>query len=140
MTKAEKEEQAEAIERLRDFLSPGDTVYTILRHVAKSGMSRLVSVVVIPEGEREPFDITTWVARALQVYKMDRDRHALRVQGCGMDAGFEVVYNLGRVMYPAGVVCAGLRCMSNDHSNGMRERRPDIMHPDSGYAFKHRWL
>ena len=46
MTKAKKAEQAEAIARLREWIKPGDTVYTILDHVSSSGMSRAIRVVL----------------------------------------------------------------------------------------------
>lgn len=34
-----KTEQAEAFARLRDWLKPGDTVYTVLDSVSRSGMT-----------------------------------------------------------------------------------------------------
>ena len=46
MTKAQKAEQAEAIAKLREWLKPGDTVYTVLEHVSASGMSRTIKVVI----------------------------------------------------------------------------------------------
>lgn len=46
MTKARKQEQTEAIAKLREWLKPGDTVYTILEHVSSSGMSRSIRVLV----------------------------------------------------------------------------------------------
>ena len=45
MTKAQMAERDEAIANLREILKPGDTVYTILRHVSKSGMSRVIDAV-----------------------------------------------------------------------------------------------
>ena len=41
-----KQERQDAIERLRSMLAPGDSVYTILRHVSRSGMSRSISLVI----------------------------------------------------------------------------------------------
>lgn len=35
MTKAQKQEQADAIAKLREWLKPGDTVYTVLEHVSQ---------------------------------------------------------------------------------------------------------
>ena len=40
-----------AITRLRELLAPGDTVYTVLRHVSRSGTTRSVSLLVVSNGE-----------------------------------------------------------------------------------------
>ena len=45
--KPTKEEQAESREFLRGLLNPSDKVYTILRHVSRSGMSRRISTIYI---------------------------------------------------------------------------------------------
>jgi hypothetical protein len=129
-------EKAEAIERLRGMLKPGDTVYTILRHVSRSGMSRSISVVVVQDGV--PFDVSWAVAKA-GLGRFDRDRDGVKVTGCGMDMGFHLVYNLAWTLYPDGFGCVGEHCPSNDHSNGDRDRTPH-KHSDGGYALVHRWL
>ena len=146
MTKAQKAEQAEAVTKLREWIKPGDTVFTILRHVSKSGMSREIGIVLLSPAADEQSDGRTCidlhpnylVAQALGERIGKRD--GIVVGGCGMDMGFHLVYNLGRVLWPDGVPCAGDRCHSNDHSNGMRERGPEIMHKDGGYALVQRWL
>ena len=62
------------------------------------------------------------------------------------DVGFELVYNLGRVLYPHGFACVGEKCQSNDHMNdhsdGMRrENYVGKMHTgDGGYALRQEWL
>ena len=63
--------ETEAIEALREQLRPGDTVYTILRHVSASRMTRHISVVIMRENE--PVDITWRVAGALGLRRDDRD-------------------------------------------------------------------
>lgn len=112
--------QAEAIERLRAFVKPGDTVYTVLRSVSKSGMSREISLHTIKDGD------ITWiagmVARALDYRVGTRD--GIKVSGCGMDMGFHLVYNLSRALWPDGYGCTGEGCRSNDHSNGDRDYTP----------------
>jgi hypothetical protein len=45
-TKAKQAEVAEAIAQLREWIKPGDTVYTILDSVSRSGMSRQIRVIV----------------------------------------------------------------------------------------------
>ena len=51
MTTTTTQERTNAIERLRAILPPGSTVYTILRHVSRSGMSRRIDVYAL---DREP--------------------------------------------------------------------------------------
>lgn len=126
----------EAIAHLRTIINPGDTVYTVLRSVSRSGMSRTVDVIKIDK-DGNPCRLTHSVAVALD-FTYDRKQEALKVQGCGMDAGFEVVYHLGRALFPE-FICSGKDCRSNDHSNGDRDYTPH-KHSDGGYALNHRWL
>lgn len=46
MTKAKQAEIAEAIAQLREWIKPGDTVYTILESTSRSGMSRQIRTVI----------------------------------------------------------------------------------------------
>lgn len=46
MTKAQSKERDEAIIQLRDWIKPGETVYTILDHVSRSGMMRAIRIVL----------------------------------------------------------------------------------------------
>jgi len=139
-------EKQEAIARLRAMLKPGSTVYTILRHVSRSGMSRTIGAQVIKDGE--PVDIAAWAAKAIG-QPLDRDRWGVKMGGCGMDMGFELVYNLSYWLFKnSGFYCIGEGCPANDHSNdGMRpegrtstDYSPDRKHSDPGYALKQRWL
>ena len=134
---AQQAEQQAAAARLRELVKPGDTVYTVLRRVSASGMSREISLHVIIDNE--PYWITGLAARAMGDRTSKRD--GIIVGGCGMDMGFHLVYNLGRTLWRDGVPCAGGRCMSNDHSNGDRDRSDTTkVHNDGGYALQHRWL
>lgn len=143
-------EREEARTKLRAMLPPGSTVYTILRHVSRSGMLRCVSV-VIQEADG-PNDVTWLAARALGE-KINNRHDGINMSGCGMDMGFALVYNLASVLYPDGFGCAGAGCPSNDHSNGDRDYTPhpgcgkpdrrghrDHWHASGGYALRHRWL
>lgn len=125
MTKAKQAIRDEAIAELHKLLKPGATVYTILRHVSASGMSRRISTLVKdPDlGMRE---ISHLVARALDYRRNDRDG-GLIVSGCGMDMGFEVVYQLGSKLWPNGT----------PKPHGTRNGEPDS---NGGYALKQRWL
>ena len=122
----------QAATELRKLIKPGDMVYTCLRSVSSSGMSRQISVhVPIAEtrsltpkdgGKRKHKrvlvirDVSNYVATLIDERQNPRNG-ALIVGGCGMDMGFHVVYSLGRVLYPA--------------KEGQR---------DGGYSLKHEWL
>jgi hypothetical protein len=131
-TKAQRAEREEAIAKLREWLKPGDTVYTILRHVSKSGMSREIGLVIIRDGETLHPNYSAAKALGYRQGKSD----GLIVGGCGMDMGFHVVYNLSHVLFSSGFDCIGDGCPSNDHSN----REDNAHHVDGGYALRQRWL
>jgi hypothetical protein len=137
MTKAQQSEQAVAFARLRETLKPGTTVYTQLKHVSRSGMQRVIQLVVIENNG--PRWIGWTVAKAPGM-RYDREREGIVIGGCGMDMGFELVYNIGRALFRNGFDCVGERCPSNDHSNGDRNYRPHKHTGDGGYALHHRWL
>lgn len=120
-----------AREQLLAMLQPGDTVQTILRHVSRSGMTRAISPVF--NGK----DISYLVGPVVG-YRLDRRHDGLKVEGCGMDMGFHLVYGLSRRLFQ-GWTCIGDRCPSNDHSNGDRDYTPHP-HSDGGYALYQRWL
>lgn len=42
-----QQESEQALERLREMIKPGDTIYTILRHRAKSGMYRAIDLYLL---------------------------------------------------------------------------------------------
>jgi hypothetical protein len=134
--KYSKAQVEEAKGYLLEALKPGDKVYTILRQVSRSGMSRHISTII--RGKDGNMDITHLVARALGERRNENDG-GLVVGGCGMDMGFEVVYRLGYVLWPEGFKCPGTRCHSNDHSNGDRNYKRHL-HRDGGYALRHEWL
>ena len=133
---SKSDDKKEAIARLLLAVEPGDTVYSILRHVSRSGMQREISLVVVDRvGITPPVStslaldalhgIDYWVASAmgLRIGK----KGGIVVTGCGMDMGFHTVYNLGRTLWPNGTLMP----------HGMRNGVPDH---DGGYALKQRWL
>ena len=131
-----KSERAEAVARLREWLKPGDTVYCVLRHVSRSGMSRVIQVVK-PEGDDMVY-LGYNVAAAIDA-PYDRKREGVKMGGCGMDMGFALVYELAHALWPDGYECIGEKCPSNDHVNGDRNYGPHH-HNSGGYALKSRWL
>ena len=121
-------------EALRDIFPPGSTVYTVLLHVSRSGMLRIVRV--LAETSEGIQDVSHLVAELIG-FGYDQSRRGVRVRGCGMDAGFEVVYNLSYALYADGWECLGDRCSSPDHIN--LEVTAECIHKD-GYALRHRWI
>lgn len=111
-----KQDQEYAVERLLSFyLKEGDRVYTVVRHVSASGMSRDLSLYVARGGEI--MNITYYAAHALGWRLVERNGYrALRVSGCGMDMGFHTVYTLSRVLFR------------------------DAVEGDAGYSLKQEWL
>lgn len=102
-TKAQQAEYDEAITKLRDWIKPGDTVYTILRQVSRSGMSRQISVVLLARDDRDPsrtVDLHPNHAVSLVTgYPLNKTRDAIVIGGCGMDMGFQLVYQLSQALY-----------------------------------------
>lgn len=141
MPKFLKTEVAEQRAKLLRWLKPGDTVYTVLDHVSKSGMSRDIRLVLMKVDDKgEPYTLhPNYAAQVLLGYSRAKRGDGLRVSGCGMDMGFSIVYNLSAVLFPDGFECIGDKCPSNDHTNGDRCRTPHL-HKSGGYALRHRWL
>lgn len=135
---AKDDRRNEARATLRKMLKPGDNVKANVLHVSRSGMMRVISLEIVHEGEI--FDISGLAARAIG-WTFD-DRGGVKVQGCGMDMTFHVVYTLSRALFPNGHRCTSKTdkygrhvCPSNDHANGDRRydgRKP--LHRDGGYA------
>jgi hypothetical protein len=133
-TQAERD-KVTALEALAD-IKPGDTIYTVLRHVSPSGMARWIDVYTIKDGELQ---YRSWYAAKAIGAKVNVGNHdGVKMEGCGMDMGFSLVYSLSSALFRDGFDCIGedARCPSNDHSN--RENR--YHHPEGGYALRHRWI
>jgi len=109
--------RAEAILYLRKLIPKGDTVYTILKHVSRSGMTRGIDCyAIVPKGGlctaghntglyAEPVWITGYVGHAIdspQPIDYWRKSLGLKVDGCGMDMGFHVVNSLSYALYDDG--------------------------------------
>ena len=107
MTKQQikEQEKQEALDNLRKIMPEGSTVFTILRKVSQSGMSRNISLVLFKDtGERQYTLHPNYLASKLLEWKLvDEFGHsAIRVSGCGMDMGFHLVYTLGQILYGDG--------------------------------------
>lgn len=127
-------DRQEAIIYLQSLLKPGDTVYTTVSNVSRSGMSRHISCYIPVEDKnygngKHIKDITHWVGLAAG-YRRSTKSGALVVGGCGMDMGFSVVYNLSRILFPDGFAVKGVG--RNGDTSGWDK--------DGGYALNQRWL
>jgi hypothetical protein len=119
MTKLQKAEQEAARDDLRAILPAGSTVYTVLRHVSASGMSRNLDCYALAtdsDGKAWIRRITWQVCKATG-HRYNRRAEALTITGCGMDMGFAVVNDLSM----------GLYC-------------PERYTHQGAYALRHEWL
>lgn len=125
--------QETAADRLRKYFAPGDTAHTILLHVSASGMSRHIAVIATEKNkwnsnpkQSVPVNVSGLVATLLD-RKMNKGCTGIVIGGCGMDMGFEIVYSMGKALWPEGT----------DKPHSTRNGEPDS---DGGYAIKHRWI
>lgn len=89
-------------------------VYCVLRHVSRSGMYRAIDSYLSVDGEMLRI---TYSHALITRNRYDNNHGALGVSGCGVDMGFQVVYELSCALY----------CPKKyDH--------------ESAYKLVHRWL
>lgn len=112
---------------LLKILKPGSTVYCILRHVSSSGMQRRISLVVVTKDKHYPIRTIDYLASVVTGRTLLDSKEGIVCNGCGMDMGFDLVYTLGRCLWPKGT----------PKPHGSRNGSPD---KDGGYALKHSWL
>ena len=73
-------------------------IYTILRHVSASGMTRDISLIAVEDGRIR--NVSGLVARVLGEKVREAHGHwAIRVSGCGMDMGWGLVHRLSAILY-----------------------------------------
>lgn len=138
VTKAQAAERAETIATLRGMVERGQTVYTKVEHVSRSGMSRNISAYIMEvddnTGRAYPRNISGYVASALAWPRDDRSG-AVKVGGCGMDMGFHLVYSLAQTLF-------------RDDPEPTEDERAacpkwcgvDVHLQRHGYALKQEWL
>lgn len=144
MTKISKAREQECKERLQELVKPGDTIYTVLKHVSRSGMYRVIDLYVMRDNQ--PVRISGYAADLLEGY--DQRHEGCKASGCGMDMGFHLAYNLSYALYPEYDCMADLLgpkadapyryCPSPDHVNH-GDCRSNTVHHD-GYALRHQWM
>jgi hypothetical protein len=112
--KVETEDLAAAREMLTRWFPKGSTVYTILRSVSRTGMTRVIGVVSLratpvqhmaghPSADYEvSVAHPNYYASLLTGYKLMERDDGLKLHGAGMDMGFELAYTLSRELYGDG--------------------------------------
>lgn len=117
-------ERDEARAQLLEILQPGATVYTIVRHVARSGMMRIIDLYAMVNNE--PRRITWQVCKAAGI-TYSRKHEGARMNGCGMDMCFAAVYELGHALWPQGTPTPhGSRNGQPDNAGGYALRKRDM--------------
>lgn len=118
------QEKQEAIATLLTLVKPNDTIYTDIKSVSSSGMSRQITCYITylnDVGQPRIKEITWLVSKACDLKVGSKG--SLLVGGCGMDMASSVVYNLGRTLWPTGT----------PEPHGRRNGEPDSC---GGYALK----
>jgi hypothetical protein len=114
MAKVSKPTQ-EDIDRLKEWIAANNnTVFTVMRHVSSSGMMREISV-VIPlmtpnkDPDRRMSAVRQFVHPSYTIagllgrgYSERHGHNSVICKGCGMDMGFDLVYQLSQVLYGDG--------------------------------------
>lgn len=141
MTTITKKEKEESKARLLELIKPGDTIYTSLKHVSRSGMYRVIDLYIIKDNR--PYRISGIASNLLEGY--DLRHEGCKAGGCGMDMGFYLVYNLSYSLFPeynciapVEVADSYRHCPSSDHVNH-GDCRNNKHHKD-GYGLRQEWL
>lgn len=126
---------------LRDLLPPGTLVATILRHRSRSGLSQSISLVIAKGDQLICLD---HMCQEIGIGKIDRIHGGIKIAGWGMDMGFELVYCLGRKLYP--VSDTGRRARSPRHAAQLIRAGHTFQgnasgwDTDGGYALNQYWI
>lgn len=106
-----KQQRTEALKNLKEWVKPGDTLYTVVRSVARSGMSRHIDVMKF-DGKRFIYLTSNMASAGIAGMRMSErewsQSKGASIPGCAMDMGFHAVDSLchalfGKGMYEAGV-------------------------------------
>jgi predicted nucleotidyltransferase len=88
-----------AIQKLREVITPGATIYVVLRRKNQLGTCRWLEFYHVHDGELKRI---TWdVALAIQC-EYCREHDAVKVTGSGLDVGFASVDSLGDALFSTG--------------------------------------
>lgn len=122
-------EIASTKEKLLHLLNGERNIYTSVKRVSSTGMSRHICLYFAKDSRI--IDITWYAAKILE-YKRNPDTGGLVVGGCGMDMGFHVVYSLSRSLFPNGFKLNEGEYGRNGDKSGYDK--------DGGYCLQQNWL
>lgn len=80
----------------------GTTLYTVLRRVSRSGMTRVIDVKVIEGNQPRNVIVQEFRDCAKGCEQESKWGGNYKVTGCGMDMGFWLVYELGQLVHQNG--------------------------------------
>lgn len=98
-------EYTQQLDNLRKWFPEGSTVYTILRHVNRSGMRRHISVISLTGAADGGIDIRhpNYAASIVLGRTLKTGWHdSVVCNGCGMDMGFDLAYAISSKLYGDG--------------------------------------
>lgn len=98
MTGKKARDKEEARDALKRVLSPGDSVYGIVRTVSRSGMSRMIDFYTFQQNQ--PIYLTGYMSTLLGISR--NKEGALKVSGCGMNMVYATVSNLSYALFEDG--------------------------------------
>ena len=84
----------QAKKSLLNILKPEDIVYTVLRHVSRSGMQRRIDLYTFKDNKK--IYLSGYFAHLMGE---EPPKDGYKVGGCGMDMGFHLVYTLSSLLY-----------------------------------------
>lgn len=99
--KATKQEQEEARQWLNDNLKPGQTIYTSLKKVSRSGMSRKIDLFAVIDGDIVNLNFYYIKASGGNVGTLGSRNaweNGITATGCGMDMGYHLVSTLSYLL------------------------------------------
>lgn len=132
------QQQAAARAKLRELLPPGSDVNVILRHVSRTGMSRVIDALAIEDGAVRSIG---WLfAQASPHWRLDSQREGIKVGGAGMDMGFHLVYSVAHEVWSDDDMSTRdkRRLRAWQKRQAPYAHQGDVTNP--GYCWRHRWI
>lgn len=87
---------------LLGWIKPQQKIFTAIKHVSSSGMSRRISCYIIQGDNIKCID--RWVSEVIGWKHSDNG--GIVVSGCGMDMAFHLVYTLSSILFNDGYALA----------------------------------
>ena len=88
--------------QLLEELPKGTTLYTTLRRVSRSRMTRVIDVTIIRDNDPRNLIVQEFQYCARDCEQESKWGGNYKVTGCGMDMGFWLVYELGYLVHQDG--------------------------------------